>query len=189
MFKYIRMIILVLLTLVYAAGITVNAQMADNKIRSQKKQRLVQQSKMNQKKKAIAINQMRRSGARLMSVEGILLPPAKARIMQISRRISLDAKQQARLIALSNKFYATMKPVLVERAKTMQVIRRNMISRKFNGGSLKSSAAKVRRLDAKILDAEINYWTDFNKTLTPQQQAKFNNMTRPMAGKQKQKIR
>ena len=183
MFKYAKIIVLVSVTFAFASGMSVNAQMMKEKPQVKQKQRLNQQTKANRPPMAA-----RRMGAGLMSIEGLLLPPARERIALISKRIGLDAKQQARLIALSNRFYKSMKTVLVDRAKSMQEIRRIMISQKLSGSSLKSAAEKVHKADKKILDAEIKFWVDFNDILTPQQQMKFNRMRQPIGGNQQSKM-
>lgn len=186
MFRRVKIIIAVSLTLMFAVGLTANAQIANNQLRNQNKQRMNQQARTNQQQTA-GPNGMRRPGVRLMSVEGLLLPPMRPRIVQIAKRIGLDNKQQAGLIALSNKFYKEMKPVLIERAQSMREVRRIMMSKNADD-SLSTAAEKVRNADEKILEAEISFWTDFKSILTPQQQADMNKMNQSMEANQQQKM-
>lgn len=183
MLKKAKLIMAASLAIVVTVGMCACAQTTNGQNRMPLPQRPGRQGQMNQRQN-VNPNQARRPGARLMSVQAMLLPPMKARIMQMAKRIALTDGQQTQLTDLSSRFYARMTPVLKTRAQGIQQVRRVMISRNITASALSAAASKVEKADRILLDAEISFWTDFHNVLTPGQQAQFDQSNSSMGGGQ-----
>lgn len=125
-------------------------------------------------------NMRRRVGprTRMMSVQGMLLPPARPAIDQLSQRLGLNADQKNQILDLSKRFYTRMKPVIQKRAKAMQEVRKLMVSPNLTESSLSAAVSKVEKADKTLVNAEIGYWASFKQILTPDQQKTWAAMTK-----------
>ncbi|MHB0999970.1 MAG: Spy/CpxP family protein refolding chaperone [Armatimonadota bacterium] len=120
------------------------------------------------------------------TVQGILLPPGKARIMRISRVLGLTDNQKNQIKDLYTNFRNEVKPEIKDRREALKSIIQARRTNKLNEADIRIAADKVSQADDAILSAEIRFWKSFKQILSPEQLTKLNNQTRKFNQRQGQ---
>lgn len=184
MLKRIRSVIAVVSACIFVTGIAAYAQTQAPRPKAGNQARVQQKARQASPRQADAQRLRERIGARMGSLNAMLMPPSPEWVQKLAVRLGLTDQQKQQIRQLYVTFQNAVKPIRQQKIEATRAFMTAFRNPNVTKAELERLSEPILRADRAILDAEFDFWLSFRSVLNAQQQAQLQTLMMQKAGKQ-----